>query len=82
MPQNDKKAAFVRLAVLVIVLINQALVMFGWDPLPYTEQQIYEGVSVVATAIVSIYTWWRNNNASEEALEAQKQLERIQRIKQ
>ncbi len=61
------KQAIVRLIVLAIVLINQALVVAGWNPLPFSEDQIYEGVSIVATVITSLWAWWKNNSITKEA---------------
>lgn len=71
--------AIVRLAVLVILLINQALILFGWNPLPFSEEQIYEGVSSVATVLVAIWVWWKNNNVTKEAQEAQKYLDELKK---
>lgn len=69
--------AITRLVVLLILLANQFLVTFGWNPLPFSEEQIYEAVSVVATVVMAIYTWYKNNNVTKEAEQAQKQLDRL-----
>lgn len=75
------KAAITRLAVLVLLLVNQTLVTIGWEPLPYSEEDIYEGVSSVATVAMAIYTWWKNNSVTEEAKEADVQLKRKKQAK-
>ena len=75
-PKNNKTAGIVRLVVLVILLANQALVSFGYNPLPFSEEQIYEGVSSVALAVSAIYAWWKHNNITKDAEEAQVVLER------
>ncbi|WP_080875276.1 phage holin [Oceanobacillus timonensis] len=62
--------AITRLAVLAVLLFNQVLVTFGWNPLPFSEEEIYEGVSAVVLAVVAIWTWWKNNSVSQEAQEA------------
>ncbi|WP_313429981.1 phage holin [Siminovitchia terrae] len=59
--------AIIRLAVLVIALINQTLTMLGWNPLPFSDEQIYEGVSATVTVVVSVWVWWKNNSITEEA---------------
>ena len=74
-PKNNKRAGRVRLAVLVILLANQALVSFGYNPLPFSEEQIYGGVSSVALALSAIYAWYRNNNMTRKAEQAQLDLE-------
>jgi len=75
------KQAITRLVVLAILLINQALVVFGWNPLPFSEEEIYEGVSVVATIAVAVWTWYKNNSVTEEAQEADRILKDAKRDK-
>ncbi|WP_121603771.1 phage holin [Virgibacillus sp. Bac332] len=60
------KQAIVRLVVLVILLANQALVVYGWDPLPFTEDQIYQGVSIVATIGVAVWAWFKDNPVTKK----------------
>ena len=62
--------------MLVILLLNQTLISLGYNPLPFSEEQIYEGLSSVALVMSAIYSWWKHNNLTEEALEAQEVLER------
>ena len=69
--------AYIRLAVLIILLINQTLIVMGWTPFPFSEEQIYEGVSSVATVAMAIYAWWKNNNVTEEAQQAQEYLDEL-----
>lgn len=71
------KQAYVRLSVLIILLVNQSLIVMGWDPLPFNEEQIYEGVSSVATVAMAIYTWYKNNNVTKEAERAQEYLDEL-----
>lgn len=75
------KQAVVRLAVLFVLFVNQALVMFGWNPLPFSEEEIYAGLSALATAIQAVYVWYRNNNVTKEAEEAQKVLDELKERK-
>lgn len=75
-PKNNKTSGIVRLVVLVLLLANQALVSFGYNPLPFSEEQIYEGVSTLALTASAIWSWWKHNNISKEAQEAQEVLER------
>jgi len=68
------KQAIVRLVVLAVLLLNQILITLGWNPLPFSEEQIYEGVSSVAVVIMAIYSWWKNNNITKEAQQAHKHM--------
>lgn len=64
------KQAIVRLVVLVILLVNQTLITLGWNPLPFSEEQIYEAISSVATIAMAVWAWWKNNSVTKEAQEA------------
>ena len=75
-PKNNKTAGIVRLVVLLILICNQTLISFGYNPLPFSEEQIYEGVSSVALAASAVYAWWKHNNITKESEEAQVVLER------
>lgn len=61
------KNMIVRIVVLVILLINQSLVGFGFDPLPFDAGQIYEGVSTVATVVWSIITTYFDTDLTKQA---------------
>ncbi len=65
-----RKATLIRTIVLVIALINQVLTALGKNPLPYSETEIYEGVSLMLTATASIVSWWKNNSFTQNALKA------------
>lgn len=69
--------AIVRLVVLVILLVNQALIVFGLNPLPFSEEQIYEAVSSVATVVVALWAWWKNNSITKEAQQADEYLQEL-----
>lgn len=71
------KQAIVRLIVLIIALVNQALVLAGWNPLPFSEEQIYEAVSTVATVVIALWAWWKNNSITKEAQEADEVLSEL-----
>lgn len=75
-PKNNKTQGLVRLAVLVILLLNQTLISLGYNPLPFSEEQIYEGLSSVALVVSAIYSWWKHANITPEAEQAQVELER------
>lgn len=61
------KKAIIRLSVLIILMVNQTLILYGWDPLPFGEEQIYEAFSTIAVVGATIYNWYKNNNISKEA---------------
>ena len=71
MVKNNKSNAIVRLVVLVILIVNQTLITLGYEPLPFSDEQIYEAVSIVALVAGTIWIWWKNNNLTAEAQHAQ-----------
>lgn len=73
--------AIARLVVLVVLLGNQIMVMFGMEPLPYSDEEIYKGVSSVLAFGFSIYTWWKHNNLTEEAEATEKILQKKKQYK-
>lgn len=77
MVKNDKSNAIIRLIVLAILIVNQTLITFGFEPLPFSDEQIYEAVSIVALVVGTIWVWWKNNNLTDEALSGQAEIERL-----
>lgn len=71
------KDTIIRTAVLILALVNQALIMFGKNQLPWTEDELYQGVSAVVTVIASVWGFWKNNSFTNEAQQADKYLEEL-----
>ncbi|WP_029265669.1 phage holin [Virgibacillus alimentarius] len=68
------KNMIVRIVVLVIVLINQFLIGFGFDPLPFTDEQIYEAVSTVATVVMALIATYFDTDITKQARQNKKYL--------
>ena len=77
MVKNNKSNAIVRLIVLVILILNQTLITLGYEPLPFSDEQVYQAVSIVALVVMTLYSWWKNNNITDIALAGQSEIERI-----
>lgn len=73
-----KSATIIRTIVLAITLINSILTACGINPLPFSEEEVYEGLSAVATVIASIWAWWENNSFTKNAIAADKVLDELQ----
>lgn len=65
--KNVSKETWIRTATLLLALINQALVMFGKEILPFTVDEVYEVGTVVFTLFASVWSWWKNQSFTEEA---------------
>lgn len=70
-------ATYVRTAFLIIALINTVLTACGLNPLPFSEEELYEGLSSIVTVIAALWSWWENNSFTRAALAADAEYERI-----
>lgn len=66
------KETIIRTVVLVFALVNQVLTALNINPLPFSEEEVYEAMSLVLTAAASIWAWWKNNSFTAAAIEADK----------
>jgi len=50
-----------------LILINQvAISLFDFRLIPFSDNEIYEGVSVILTIVITIWTSWKNNSITKE----------------
>lgn len=68
------KMTMIRTIILVYSLINSILVMLGFNPIPFTEDEVGTAITLVLTVSATLWSWWKNNNFTHEAKEAQKHL--------
>ena len=66
------KGTWIRTAVLVVALINQGLVMAGWDTLPWTDEDIQLFITGAFTVVASGVAWWENNSVTKKAIHNEK----------
>ena len=64
------RSTWIRTAVLLAALINQALVLFGVTKKTVSEESVACVVSYVLTAASSIWSWWKNNSFTVKAQRA------------
>lgn len=65
---QPKINTIIRTLTLFIVLLNQLLICFDKNPLPFAEDDIYNFISTVATVIISIISWWKNNDFTQKSI--------------
>lgn len=68
--KNVKSDTIARTFVLALALINQVLAIVGKDALPFTEDNVYQICTLIATLITSGIAWWKNNSFTQAAIEA------------
>ncbi|WP_391209191.1 phage holin [Psychrobacillus sp. L4] len=61
------KGMVVRTVVLAVALINQFLVLNGYSPIPFIEQDIEYAITSALTISASSWAWWKNNNVRYKA---------------
>ena len=71
-----------RTICLVFALVNQVLAIFGKNVLPFTNDEIYQAVSLVATLSTSLLAWWKNNSFTSAAIEADRLMESLKSEKE
>ena len=69
-----------RTIFLILALVNQILTLCGWNPLPFSDEEIYEGISVLLTVGASLWAWWKNNSFTSAAREADRYLQAVKEI--
>ena len=72
MNEGIKKETIIRTIVLFIVMINNILILCGMNPLPFSEDQLYENISAIVTVLVTLWAWWKNNSFTKKAVKADK----------
>ncbi|MFR1498920.1 MAG: phage holin [Monoglobus pectinilyticus] len=69
---NITAGTIARTIVLLLALANQVLAMCGKQILNIADDDIYQVVSIVFTIGASVWSWWKNNSFSYEAIKADK----------
>ena len=79
---NQRLIAFARLIVPFYALLNAFLLSLGYNPLPFSEEKVTAAVNAVIGAVGMLHIWWKNNNVTKEAQEAQLIYDQVKRVKE
>lgn len=71
------KDKIVTIIVSLIVTLNTILTMLGYNPIPYSEDEIYVGISSIVAVCYTVYMWWKNNKLKNEIISAKKEINQI-----
>lgn len=69
--KNETIKAFIRLLVAAILMLNSVLTAKGLNPIPFDETTFSDIALQIATGLSVIWVWWKNNNLTRAAKEAQ-----------
>lgn len=72
-----KTETLIRTVVTFFVLVNSILVILGRDKLPWSEDEMYTGISAAAAAVTTLWSWWKNNSVTKNAIKADEYMERL-----
>ena len=73
------KETIIRTIITAIALINSVLTMTGKNPLPFSEEEMYTGLSSLASVITVIWSWWKNNSFTHNAIVADSYLKDLKK---
>ena len=79
---NQRLAAFARLIVPFYALVNAFLLSLGYNPMPFSDEEVTAAVNAVIGAVGTLYVWFKNNNVTKEAQEAQLIYDQVKRVKE
>lgn len=71
------KGLWIRTIVLIFALINNALVLAGFSPLPFENEEVEVFLSALFMIGASFWSWWKNNSVSREARQADEYLKEL-----
>lgn len=74
-----EKGTIARTVVLIVALINQVMSMTGYNPLPFADEAVYEGVTAILTVFGALWAWWKNNSFTTAAIQADQKLKELKR---
>ncbi len=72
-----KKATIVRTIALILALLNTILTACNLNPLPFSDNELYEVASDVVTAALAVWAWWKNNSFTQPALAADEYMSKL-----
>lgn len=68
---KEQVSAIASLVWLVLSVVSSILVQRGFTALPFTEAQVLQTVTILSTVMSGLWAWWKNNNISTNAQQAQ-----------
>jgi SPP1 family holin len=66
-----------RTIILAIALINQIFAIFGRQQIPVQEDTVYQIVSLIFTIVTTVWSWWKNNSFTPEAIKADEYMHKL-----
>lgn len=74
-----KTDTIIRTALLLLALVNQILTVCGKSPLPIKDEDLTQILSLCFTIGASIWSWWKNNSLTANAIKADEYLKELKK---
>lgn len=71
---KPSKETIIRTILLIIAIVNQVLTSSGKNPIPFSDEEIYSGLTAIFTVAMTAWAWWKNNSFTSAAITADKVL--------
>lgn len=71
---KQDRGTIIRTIVMVVALINQGLVMAGWDPLPFAPEDVELFFTYAFTVVAMLIVWFMNNYVTKKGKAQEEQL--------
>ena len=78
--KDIKQETIIRTAILILAIINNGLALFGKSPIPIDDDTLVNIISFLFTTGSAIWTWWKNNSFTKQAIQADKYLEKLRKV--
>ncbi len=65
--KNIDAGTLTRMIVLALALINSGLAMFGYNVIPFDEEELTNFINMAFLGIATVLAWWKNNPITKEA---------------
>ena len=76
---KPSKPTIVTTVLLVVSLVNLVLTNTGHSPLPFSDEQIADGISMGFSIVMTVIAWWRNNSFSYAALQGDERMRELKK---
>ena len=72
-----KSDTIIRTIITAVALLNSVLVILGKSPIPWSNDELYEGMSAALAVITTLWSWWKNNSFTTAAIKADKYMKEL-----
>lgn len=70
-------ATYARYILMIIGILNSLLTMLGLNPIPFSEDNVYQTVSDIYTLVMLVVNTWYNNSVTPAAIAADAYMKKV-----